>query len=119
MRTSAEFSRTVRSGTRYGCRNLVLYARMMETGEPSRAGFIVSKSVGNAVTRNLVKRRLRELAAETIAETPDGVSVVVRALPAAATASWQHLSRDYQRAWNKVGSRLGVIQTVRTEKGQE
>jgi ribonuclease P protein component len=119
VRTSAEFSRTVRSGVRFGRRNFVLYAAQTQDDEPSRVGFIVSKSVGNAVTRNLVKRRLRELARLTITDQPNGVAVVVRALPPAADASWHQLSREYQRAWEKVGSRLGKMNPVRTEKGQE
>lgn len=119
MRASAEFSRTVRSGARFGRRNLVLYAALNQDNEPSRTGFIVSKAVGNAVTRNLVKRRLRELARVTIADHPSGVVVVVRALPPAADASWQQLSWDYQRAWEKVGSRLGKLNPVRMEKGQK
>ncbi|HET7415441.1 MAG TPA: ribonuclease P protein component [Arthrobacter sp.] len=119
VRTPGEFSRTVRSGARFGCRNLVLYAVVVQRDESSRAGFIVPKSVGNAVTRNLVKRRLRELARVMIADNPQGVVVVVRALPPAAAASWPQLSRDYQRAWRKVSSRLGRMNPMRTEKGQE
>ena len=37
----------------------------------------MSKAVGNAVTRNRVKRRLRELAAETVRAAPAGRDVVV------------------------------------------
>ena len=94
VRTSADFSFTVRSGVRSGRRNVVLYA--VPTGpNPTRVGFIVAKSVGNAVTRNLVKRRLREAAAHSLREYPTGFDIVVRALPPAATASWQELRTDY------------------------
>ncbi|MDU7025398.1 MAG: ribonuclease P protein component, partial [Cutibacterium acnes] len=50
-----------------------------------RVGFVVSKTVGNAVTRNRVKRRLRHLCRPLVDELEDGTVVVVRALPAAAT----------------------------------
>ncbi|MCH6468383.1 ribonuclease P protein component [Sinomonas terrae] len=98
LRTSADFSHTVRSGVRQGRRNVVLYAALSDDGAPSRFGFIVSKAVGNAVTRNLVKRRLREAGAETLRERPTGVDVVVRALPAASAADWPTLRGDYASA---------------------
>ncbi|KAD4060605.1 ribonuclease P protein component [Arthrobacter yangruifuii] len=105
VRVSADFSRTVRSGARSGRRNVVLYA--VETGEqPSRFGFIVAKTVGNAVTRNLVKRRLREAAAQSLALNPTGLDIVVRALPASASASWAELSADYRNAFSTCTAKL-------------
>ncbi len=97
VRTAKDFSHTVRSGARSGCRNLVLYAAKVEGDSPSRFGFIVSKSVGNAVTRNLVKRRLREAAAAALIGRPMGLDVVVRALPPAAAAGWDDLRSDFER----------------------
>ena len=41
----------------------------------------MSKAVGNAVTRNRVKRRLRELAAATVSAYPQGLYIAVRAFP--------------------------------------
>jgi ribonuclease P protein component len=107
LRTSTDFSTTVRSGVRNGRRNLVLYTAPIGAGEPSRIGFIVSKAVGNAVTRNLVKRRLREAGALSLNRHGTGLAVVVRALPAAATASWDQLLTDYNTALAVTTKRLG------------
>ncbi|WP_394940408.1 ribonuclease P protein component [Psychromicrobium sp. YIM B11713] len=97
IRSANDFSYTVRSGVRSGRRNLVLYTLVEPTG-PSRVGFIVAKTVGNAVVRNRIRRRLRAAAASTVSQRPVGLRIVVRALPAAATASWQELSKDYSSA---------------------
>ncbi|AJT42257.1 ribonuclease P protein component [Psychromicrobium lacuslunae] len=97
IRSANEFSYTVRSGVRSGRRNLVLYTVVEPTG-PSCVGFIVAKTVGNAVVRNRVRRRLRAAAAQTISAQPSGLKIVVRALPAAAAASWPELLKDYNSA---------------------
>ncbi|MBT1004319.1 ribonuclease P protein component [Paenarthrobacter sp. DKR-5] len=106
MRTSVDFSTTVRSGVRKGRRNLVLYAAPTAGPEPTRFGFIVAKTVGNAVVRNRVKRRLREAAAGTVSLRPSGLNVVVRALPASADATWTELCADYDAALASAFKRL-------------
>ena len=84
----------------------MLYTATIGADEPSRIGFIVSKSVGNAVARNLVKRRLREAGALSLREHGAGFAIVVRALPASATASWQELLADYNAALDTTMKRL-------------
>ena len=61
-------------------------------------GFVVSKAVGNAVTRNRVKRRLRALTAERMSTIPADSGLVVRALGPAATADYATLGRDLDGA---------------------
>ncbi|WP_258058836.1 ribonuclease P protein component [Arthrobacter sp. B1805] len=95
VRTAADFARTVRSGARSGRRNVVLYGSKTADSEPSRVGVIVGKNVGNAVTRNLVKRRLRHASAEWVSAHPYGYDVVVRALPPAAESDWVALQKDF------------------------
>lgn len=107
LRTASDFSTTVRSGVRNGRRNVVLYTAAIAADEPSRIGFIVSKGVGNAVVRNLVKRRLREAGAASLREYGTGFAIVVRALPASAAASWDQLLADYNAALESTVSRLG------------
>ncbi|WP_319533313.1 ribonuclease P protein component [uncultured Cohaesibacter sp.] len=55
---------TAAKGGRLSRRGFVLqaYRRSPEDNAPPRVGFTVTKKVGNAVVRNRIKRRLRELA---------------------------------------------------------
>jgi ribonuclease P protein component len=114
MRRTEDFRRTVRSGVRIGRPTLVLHAALTPRGSGSapapdqiHVGFIVGKAVGNAVTRNRVRRRLRHLAAAQLRGTPGAVDVVVRALPRAATAQ-EELRIDVASAWSTALARLGV-----------
>jgi len=65
-----------------------------ELPAPPRVGLVVGRSVGPAVTRNRVKRRLREILRARLAELPDGSVLVVRALPPAALARSSALAAD-------------------------
>lgn len=117
MRLSADFSTTVRSGARSGRRNLVLYAVPTALDQPSIFGFIVSKAVGNAVTRNLVKRRLREIAVHSLRAYPQGLSVVVRALPPAAKADFGALSNDYRKTFAAATSKFRAALPAAEQRG--
>jgi ribonuclease P protein component len=105
LTSSDLFARAVRRGRRAGTRTLVLHVadgssdpREADAGSGPRVGFVVSKAVGPAVTRNLVKRRLRHLARERLASLPGSAVLVVRALPGSATASYDTLGADFDAA---------------------
>lgn len=70
--------------------------------DPAKVGFVVAKSVGPAVTRNRVKRRLRHLMRERITTLPGGSLLVVRALPGAADASYGDLTVELDRCLGRV-----------------
>lgn len=95
MRRRTEFTATVRKGRRAGrpCLAGHLLVRL-DCAESPRVGFIVSRAVGPAVTRNLVRRRLRHLAAGYVRSLPEGSLLVLRANPAAATASQADLAAE-------------------------
>lgn len=105
MRRSDDFREAVRTGVRTGRPTLVVHAVTSDTEDDVRVGFVVSKAVGNAVTRNRVKRRLRHLSLQEMPRTPAGTRIVVRALPRAALTPHE-LAGDLDRAWGKALSRL-------------
>jgi ribonuclease P protein component len=103
------FRRAVRSGRRAGSSTVVVHLWVDQDAErgPARVGFTVSKAVGNAATRNRVKRRLRHLTREhlpALEGLPGRAALVVRALPAAAEASYATLGADLDRTLTRVSA---------------
>ena len=100
LRRSTDFAAAVRGGRRSGRGTVVVHLLLDEPAQASgaRAGFVVSRAVGGAVTRNKVRRRLRHLVRSRLASLPPGARLVVRALPAAASASYEALGADLDAA---------------------
>jgi ribonuclease P protein component len=78
---SAEFERVYRHGRSSANRHLVLYSFPNPGTERPRLGLSVSRKVGGAVERNLVKRLLREAFHGVEGELGDGQDVVLVARP--------------------------------------
>ena len=70
-----------------------------------RLGLSVSRKVGNAVTRNTVRRRLKEVFASAMPEVPGSLDLVVSARPAAAGSSLEELREEFGRALSKIAEK--------------
>jgi ribonuclease P protein component len=105
MRRRSDFTAAVRRGSRSGRKLLTGHLLVPAAGAadedcPPRAGFVVSRAVGNAVVRNRVRRRLRVLVREYLSSLPRGSLLVVRAHPQAATANQADLAAELNLVMN-------------------
>ena len=90
LRHKADFDALARSGTARSNRLLVLRSLRTSRSE-SRLGLSTPKSLGGAVQRNRVRRRLRELVRERGGEIGPGWDLLLIARPEAAEASHAEL----------------------------
>ena len=97
---SPEFERAYRQGTAYRGKLFSVHAFPNELGNP-RLGLSVSRKVGNAVTRNLVRRRLREVFRACTSEIPGDLDLVVSAKPAAPGATFGELRAEFGKALSR------------------
>lgn len=106
LTSGSDYKATVRRGKRITSRNTVTYISRDAMGTPVRFGFIVARSVGGAVVRNRIRRRLKAASFTLVPGLETGASIVIRALPPAAGATYAELS----------GELTDAVVTVRTRR---
>ena len=84
-------------GTRVVTRHFVILLYNSPLTHP-RIGVTVSKKVGNAVVRNRVRRRVKEVFRQNKAWFPDGQDIVIIAKKRAAEATLEEIWQDLERA---------------------
>jgi ribonuclease P protein component len=105
LRQRADFLAAA-TGAKVHVTGFVLQMRERNDRRPPRVGFTVSKKVGNAVERNRVRRRLREVVRRS--SPPDrlktGCDYVLIGRRAAMTLPFERLAEDFKGALGRVGN---------------
>ena len=93
----------MRLGQKATTEHLVVYLNSEANLNPPRFGFVVSKAVGNAVQRNLVKRRARSVFGAEMQSFKAGQTIVLRALPGLAELDFAAMATEVSNALSKLG----------------
>ncbi len=116
IRKRADFLRAAKADYK-AVRGLVLQAHKRNDDEAYRIGFTVTKKVGNAVTRNRVRRRLRHAAqAELQKAARPGFDYVVIGRKSSIDRNFKSLCGDLAYALGKIHMRATTKKGV--EKGE-
>jgi ribonuclease P protein component len=107
LTASPEFERVYRNGSVYRGRLFSVHALPNTLGEP-RLGLSVSKKVGTAVSRNKVRRRLKEIFRSSAKRLPRDLDFVISARPAAAEASFEELNEEFSRSVDRFCKSAGA-----------
>jgi ribonuclease P protein component len=110
MTRSTDFGLTVSRGVRAAQPDLVVHALKAAddgSGGP-KIGLVVSKSVGTAVQRHRVSRKLRHVARGVLDDLGPGDKVVIRALPGSCHAISARLEQEVRNALKRVNANSGA-----------
>jgi len=102
MRRRADFLAAA-SGIKTTATAFVLQTRKRSDDGPARFGFTVSKKVGNAVERNRVRRRLREIVRRSgLGQMRSGHDYVLIGRRAALKLPFNRINEDFEGALRRV-----------------
>ncbi len=96
-----DFTAVFEQGRKFPSQHLVLYALPNSLGH-CRVGLAVSRKVGNAVTRNRVKRRIREIFRLLPGDGPPDLDVVVVARSTAPEAAYLTLEKSIRKVITQI-----------------
>jgi ribonuclease P protein component len=97
LKQRADFLATA-TGRRVPAGPFVLQARQRDDRGPPRVGFTVTKKTGNAVERNRIRRRLRELVRLANDTMQTGHDYVLIGRRVALNAPFERMSDEFTRA---------------------
>ena len=102
LKKNYEFHRLYAKGKSAATAFLVVYVRRSKR-PGNRIGFTVSTKLGNAVKRNRIRRRLREIYRLHETEIVRGTEMVVVARGRAVTATYRQLEAAFLSACGRLG----------------
>lgn len=101
LRRRNDFRRVFRAGSSTANRQFVVYKLKRCDGGPVRIGISVSRKVGKAVTRNRVKRLVKEVLRQKIDCLPEGTDLVIIARSPAATMDYHQVESSLRHVMSK------------------
>ena len=96
LRQRREFLAVQRSGSKYHTRHFLVFVMQTEAEAPPRLGITVTRKVGNAVQRNWIKRRVRDVFRRNRSRFRPGLSMVWIAKKQAKGLSLAAVEADFE-----------------------
>jgi ribonuclease P protein component len=98
----ADFDRVYREGRRHYSANMAVFFLPRQSGTGPRVGFTVGRAAGGAVTRNRIRRRLREAVRLHLGQLAGPIDIVINPKRSVLTADFAELCAEVARAFEKI-----------------
>jgi ribonuclease P protein component len=90
------------SGKKYAHPLVVVYITNSIDENP-HCGIVTGKSIGNAVRRNLAKRRIRRIVSENLTRFKQARDIVIIARPSISNAKYSEIDEAIEELFQKAG----------------
>ena len=108
MLKHADFERVYQQGRRHFSTSMTVFFLEREKDRGPRVGLTVGKVLGGAVTRNRIKRRVREAVRRHLLSLTANVDVVINPKKSASAVETGTLEAEVERAFAAVQQGKGV-----------
>ena len=102
LKKRKEFAYLYNNGTAKHTANLTI-VYLPTKNRALKIGFSISKKIGKAHTRNLIKRRLRVIMRDMVSKLPDNYNMVIIAKVGVDSITFDALQRQVQVLLDKTG----------------
>lgn len=109
LKESREFTRIIKSYKAFKYKDYIIYVEK-NMGEIYKFGFSVGKKIGNAVTRNKIKRQLKNILDKNTYQ--NGFNCIIIVKKGILEKSFEEMEKDLKSALEK----LHIIKGERNEK---
>lgn len=96
IKKDKEFQKVFKEGKSFANRQFIVYRYKKEGQEQFRIGLSVSKKIGNAVTRNRIKRYIRQAFLEMKDEVQNDMDYIIIARHQAASIDFHETKKSLQ-----------------------
>ncbi len=101
VKSPRDFTKIIKTGNKVSNRSFVIYY-LKGLNDKSRYGISVGTKLGNAVCRNLYKRRIRMLISQNNSLNDLGNDYIILLRKNALSLTFQDLSKDFNNLLNKL-----------------
>ncbi|GGE06137.1 ribonuclease P protein component [Marinithermofilum abyssi] len=96
-----DFRRAFRTGSSAANRQFVVYRSPRREKGPVRVGISVSRKVGNAVTRNRIKRLVKEVVRQWVDDLPANTDLIIIARNPAAEMDYHQIQSSLRHVFHR------------------